>query len=151
MAFAAPDAPVWVDADALLLEHAVHNIVGNALHWAARGSAPPQVRLSLAVEAGQAAITVSDSGPGVNDEQKEQIFSAFFSDTEDGMGMGLAICRSVIEAHHGRIDVGRDAQLGGARFTLWLPLSAPPTAVREPDATADATSSPLLPTATPTP
>ena len=134
VAFAAPDAPVWVDADALLLEHAVHNIVGNALHWAARGSAPPQVRLSLAVEAGQAAITVSDSGPGVNDEQKEQIFSAFFSATEDGMGMGLAICRSVIEAHHGHIHVGRDAQLGGARFTLWLPLSSSHPAASEPGA-----------------
>jgi two-component system sensor histidine kinase DctS len=39
------------------------------------------------------------------------------------MGMGLAICRSVLEAHHGRIDVGRDPVLGGAQFTLWLPLS----------------------------
>jgi two-component system, LuxR family, sensor histidine kinase DctS len=39
------------------------------------------------------------------------------------MGMGLAICRSIAEAHHGRIEVGRDADLSGARFTVWLPLA----------------------------
>ena len=38
------------------------------------------------------------------------------------MGMGLAICRSIVEAHHGRIEVGSDPELGGARFTVWLPL-----------------------------
>ena len=127
-------APVWIDADALLLEHAVHNIVGNALHWAARGKGPARVVLEVSTEGDQAAIIVSDSGPGVSDEQKEQIFSAFFSATEDGMGMGLAICRSVIEAHHGHIHVGRDAQLGGARFTLWLPLSSSHPAASEPGA-----------------
>ncbi len=66
---------------------------------------------------------VSDSGPGVSEEHKEQIFGAFFSASADGMGMGLAICRSVLEAHHGRIDVARDPVLGGAMFSLCLPLS----------------------------
>ncbi|MBE2263323.1 MAG: PAS domain S-box protein [Burkholderiaceae bacterium] len=124
VSFSAPATPVRVDADALLLEHAVHNIVANAQHWAARGTGPARVRLTLSTRDGQAAIDVGDSGPGVSDEEKEQIFSAFFSASEDGMGMGLAICRSVIEAHHGRIDVGKDPQLGGALFTLWLPLAA---------------------------
>lgn len=125
---AADQAPLWIDADALLLEHAVRNVVANALHWAAQGGAPAWVRVGLRCQDGMAAIVVGDSGPGVSEEQKEQVFSAFFSASADGMGMGLAICRSVLEAHHGRIDVGRDPQLGGARFTLWLPLSADPNA-----------------------
>lgn len=115
--------PVWVDADALLLEHAVRNVVANGLHWAARNAQAPRVRVNLQRLQGQAAIVVADNGPGVSDEQKEQIFGAFYSATEDGMGMGLAICRSVMEAHHGRVEVDRDPELGGARFALWLPLS----------------------------
>ena len=115
--------PLWVDADALLLEHAVRNVVANGLHWAARNAVAARVRVSLQVAQGQAAIVVADNGPGVTDEQKDQIFGAFYSATEDGMGMGLAICRSVMEAHHGRVEVDRDTELGGARFALWLPLS----------------------------
>ncbi|MBU0588280.1 MAG: PAS domain S-box protein [Gammaproteobacteria bacterium] len=117
------DAPLWIDADALLLEHAVHNVVSNALHWSRLGGKPATVQVSLAREGYFACVAVSDSGPGVSEEQKEHVFSAFFSATEDGMGMGLAICRSVVEAHHGRIEIGRDPVLGGARFVLWLPLS----------------------------
>ncbi len=123
---AADQGPVWVDADALLLEHAVRNVVVNALHWAAEGSGPARVKVGLRLQDGMAGMAVSDSGPGVSEEQKEQVFSAFFSATAGGMGMGLAICRSVLEAHHGRIDVGRDPVLGGARFILWLPLSVDP-------------------------
>jgi two-component system sensor histidine kinase DctS len=75
-----------------------------------------------------AVLVVADSGPGVRDEDRAHIFNAFVSLKEGGMGMGLAICRSIVEAHHGRIDVGHDAALGGARFTVYLPLAdAPPT------------------------
>ena len=115
--------PVWVDADALLLEHAVHNVLANALHWAPLSGSPARVRLHIEEDKTLVGIVVGDSGPGVSEEQQEQIFGAFFSTSAGGMGMGLAICRSVLEAHHGRIDVGRDPVLGGAQFTLWLPLS----------------------------
>ena len=117
-------APVWVDADALLLEHAVQNVVANALHWAPLAGRPGRVQVRIEQDETLAAIVVSDSGPGVSEEHKEQIFGAFFSASADGMGMGLAICRSVLEAHHGRIDVARDPVLGGAMFSLWLPLSS---------------------------
>jgi two-component system sensor histidine kinase DctS len=118
------DGPIWVEADALLLEHAVQNVVVNALHWAPLGASVARVHVRIEPGQGMAAIVVGDSGPGVSEENKEQIFGAFFSASADGMGMGLAICRSVLEAHHGRIDVGRDLQLGGARFTLLLPLAS---------------------------
>ncbi len=141
------DGPVWVEADALLLEHAVHNVVANALHWAAASGPAARVRVGVALADGAAGIVVGDSGPGVGEEQREQIFSAFFSAKPGGMGMGLAICRSVMEAHRGRIDLGTDALLGGAQFTLWLPLSVDEPILDLPPARA--TSSAALDNETP--
>ena len=129
LTLALPPEPLWIDADALLLEHLINNLSGNALDWAAQGGRAPQVRVEVESDPASrmAVLTVADSGPGVREEDSAEIFNAFVSHKEGGMGMGLAICRSIVEAHHGRIDVGRDAALGGARFTVWLPLAeAPP-------------------------
>jgi two-component system sensor histidine kinase DctS len=71
-----------------------------------------------------AVLSVSDSGAGVHEEDREHVFEAFYSTKDGGMGMGLAICRSIVEAHHGQITVDRDPVLGGARFTVTLPLAA---------------------------
>ena len=92
---------------------------------AQQGTARAQVRVQITVNADHrlAGLVVSDSGPGVNEEDQAHIFNAFVSLKEGGMGMGLAICRSITEAHHGRIEVDRDPDLGGARFTVWLPLA----------------------------
>ena len=119
-----PDATVTVPADALLLEHALHNLVLNATEWAAQGGPrPARVRISLAPDGDLARIRVEDSGPGVPDDQRDRIFDAFASQKAGGMGMGLSICRSIVEAHHGRIDVSRSMALKGAQFTVWLPLT----------------------------
>ncbi len=126
--WSAPDQPVWVQADELLLEHLVNNLLGNAQDWAAHGypgMQGPQVWLDLRQDTalGMAVLSVADTGPGVSEDAIDTIFNAFVSRKEGGMGMGLAICRSIVEAHHGRIEVGRDALLGGARFTVYLPLA----------------------------
>ncbi|MFZ1500338.1 MAG: ATP-binding protein, partial [Giesbergeria sp.] len=118
-----PESSVRVQGDALLLEHLVQNLCGNALDWACRGGARPQVCVRLRQDAaGAMELSVADSGSGVPLDARARIFDAFFSTKEGGMGMGLAICRSIVEAHHGRIEVGSDPELGGARFTVWLPL-----------------------------
>lgn len=140
------EGALWVLADGLLLEHVVANLVGNAQDWAARGPRqPPQVRVWLDVDPTHqlAALHVADSGPGVAPDDREHIFSAFFSTKDGGMGMGLAICRSIVEAHHGRIEVSQDAELGGARFTVWLPLAD------HPNATPTAELPPSLPSPSP--
>lgn len=126
--WSAPRQPVWVDADELLLEHLVNNLVGNARDWAAQGTSRAQVWIDLRQDSAQglAALSVSDTGPGVSEEALSSIFNAFVSRKEGGMGMGLAICRSIAEAHHGRLEVGRDPVLGGARFTVYLPLAVVP-------------------------
>jgi two-component system, LuxR family, sensor histidine kinase DctS len=117
--------PVWVLADELLLEHLSNNLLDNALASAESGLAPAQVRVSVMADVpGQRAVLcVSDSGAGVHAEDRAHVFDAFYSTKEGGMGMGLAICRSIVEAHHGTIAVDQDPDLGGARFTVDLPLA----------------------------
>jgi two-component system sensor histidine kinase DctS len=124
----APDAPVWIDADELLLEHLVNNLLANAQDWAGLASHSlngPQVWVELRQDStqGMAVLAVADTGPGVSEDAMASVFNAFVSRKEGGMGMGLAICRSIVEAHHGRIELGRDPVLGGARFTVYLPLA----------------------------
>jgi len=123
-----PGQPIWVDADELLLEHLVNNLVGNAQDWAGHGTQAPQVWVDLRCDVlpGTAVLSVADTGPGVSDDALQTIFKAFVSRKEGGMGMGLAICRSIVEAHQGHIEVGRDPVLGGARFTVNLPLATSP-------------------------
>lgn len=127
--WALPDHPVWVQADELLFEHLVNNLVGNAQDWAAQDTQNAQVRVSLSLNGTgtMAVLAVADTGPGVSEEAQSTIFNAFVSRKEGGMGMGLAICRSIVEAHHGHIEVSRDPMLGGARFAVLLPLAEPPT------------------------
>ena len=118
------DTSLTVPADALLLEHALHNVVLNATEWAVRTTeAVPRVQVRLVHNEGIVGIQVADNGPGVPLDQVGNIFDAFATQKDGGMGMGLSICRSIIEAHHGRIDVARSDELHGAQFTLWLPLN----------------------------
>jgi two-component system sensor histidine kinase DctS len=122
---AVPDAPsVWVKADELLIEHLLNNLLTNAQEAAQAHSDPAQLHVGLVVEDGWAKLSVSDNGPGVPEENQAHIFDAFYSSKDGGMGMGLPICRSIVEAHHGHIVVDRSPELGGARFTVSLPLAA---------------------------
>lgn len=120
-----PAQAIWVDADELLLEHLVNNLLANAQDWATKGAQSPQVWVDLRQDTtqGLAMLAIADTGPGVSEDAYDSIFNAFVSRKEGGMGMGLAICRSIVEAHHGRMEVGRDPVLGGARFCAMLPLA----------------------------
>ena len=117
---------LWIQADELLLEHVMNNLLANALDWASQGQGEARVRVSICLDSDRqmACVVVGDNGPGVVPDAREHIFNAFYSTHEGGMGMGLAICRSIVEAHHGRIEVGTDAELGGACFTVCIPLAA---------------------------
>ncbi len=131
--WAPPQQPIWVEADELLLEHLVNNLVDNAQDWAPHGTARSQVWIDLRQDNARqvATLSVADTGPGVSDEARDTIFNAFVSRKEGGMGMGLAICRSIVEAHHGSLAVSRDPMLGGARFTVELPLAQTPAIPHE--------------------
>ena len=70
-------------------------------------------------------VTVRDSGPGLNPESVDRLFDAFYTTKPGGMGMGLSICRSIVEAHGGQIwAAGATGPGATVQFTLPLP-SAP--------------------------
>ena len=64
-------------------------------------------------------ITVEDSGPGLSEDTEEQMFTAFYSTKTSGMGVGLSICRTIVEAHGGRIWAETSGS-GGASFNFTL-------------------------------
>jgi signal transduction histidine kinase len=69
-----------------------------------------------------AELSVSDRGPGVPDDSLKKVFEPFFTSKSEGMGMGLSIARTIVEAHHGRISA-ENRRDGGAIFLIRLPLS----------------------------
>jgi two-component system sensor histidine kinase DctS len=114
--------PVY--ADPILMEQVLINLLRNAAD-ALGHSATTQggvIRIA-AVRSSERFVRmdVEDNGPGLNGRAVEQLSAPFYSTKSDGMGMGLAICRSVIEVHHGGMDAGVSS-LGGARFSFTLPV-----------------------------
>jgi signal transduction histidine kinase len=72
----------------------------------------------------QMEIRVIDLGPGISTEVQEKLFTPFFSTKAEGMGMGLNICRSIIEFHQGRLWVENNPE-GGTIFVITLPIGLP--------------------------
>jgi PAS domain S-box-containing protein len=67
---------------------------------------------------------IEDSGPGIDRTHLPHLFDSFFTTKDTGMGMGLSICRSILEAHDGHIEADNMSALGGARFRFALPLNS---------------------------
>lgn len=120
----APGVPA-VLADAVLIEQVVINLVRNAadaLQAHEPGKGGRRITVSSRVAGDFVRVDVQDNGPGLAGRRVEQLCAPFYSTKADGMGMGLAICRSIVEAHHGVLDAS-DAAQGGALFSFSLPLS----------------------------
>jgi signal transduction histidine kinase len=71
-------------------------------------------------------VGVHDSGPGIPDADLERLFEPFFTTKDDGLGMGLTISHTIVEAHGGRLLVENDPA-GGATFRVHLRVDPPPT------------------------
>jgi PAS domain S-box-containing protein len=114
-----------VRGDRVLLEQVLLNLLSNSLQ--AMQATPPEQRLvevEAEVLAGRMHIRVADRGPGIDAALAEQVFAPFFTTKTGGLGLGLNICRTIVEAHRGRLSfANRDG--GGTVFTLELEISPP--------------------------
>jgi signal transduction histidine kinase len=134
----APADTVLASIDAPRFEQVVDNLVENAVKYTRSGVLP---EVELRTEAGEAHIRVTDRGVGVPAEERERIFDRFYRATnvqgtsDTGIGLGLYICRRIVEAHDGRIWVS-DADGGGSVFTVALPQVPEPAQEAVDEATA---------------
>ncbi len=113
--------PVLVLADAVQIQQVLVNLIHNAVQAIASSPAPNgALRISTEVGPLEAAVAVFDSGPGLPLEIIENCFQPFFSTKPDGLGMGLAISRSIVEQHQGRIW-SENRESGGAVVGFSLP------------------------------
>jgi signal transduction histidine kinase len=120
----ATDAP-RVLADRIQIQQVIVNLAVNAMQALVQiGSASPRITIRTTVpDASTLCCAVEDSGPGIAPEHLGRLFESFFTTKEQGMGMGLSICRSIIEAHGGRIAADNESAHGGARVYFTLPAA----------------------------
>jgi signal transduction histidine kinase len=125
-----PSEAVFVTIDAPRLEQVVDNLVENAIKYSAGGILP---EVELEVVDAEARIAVIDHGVGVPEDERERIFERFYRGSnvhgtaDTGIGLGLYICRRIVEAHDGRIWVDA-ADEGGSIFSVSIPLTPSTTA-----------------------
>lgn len=125
-----PELPM-VEIDVTLIERVLVNLLENAGKYTPPGST---ITISARVESAMLAVSVDDNGPGLPAGMDSRIFDKFTrgvkESTTPGIGLGLAICRTIVEAHGGKITA-KNRVPHGAAFTFTLPLGNPPTAKLE--------------------
>jgi len=119
------EPPVRVCGDADRLDQVLANLLSNAIKFTPPGG---RVTVRLSTTSGEAILTVTDTGPGIQPQERARLFDRLFRGDDvtrlqvSGAGLGLAIARSIIEAHDGTIEARADPECGGATFELTLPL-----------------------------
>ena len=141
--------PLW--ADPHQLHHVVANLIANAHHALRQIPLPRYLRLTTATDANRSEITleVADNGPGMPEDVQRRVFEPFFTTKPqgEGSGLGLPLCRNIVEAHGGAIDM--ISQVGdGAKVRISLPVVAgdcpAPAAPMEPGVSVQAQGGAIL-------
>jgi signal transduction histidine kinase len=143
-----PEAPIWLDGDLTRLSQGVSNLLNNSAKYTpAHGT----IRLSAAVEGGQAIIRVVDNGNGIPAELLPEVFNLFAEggpqDRGSGVGIGLSLTQKLVEMHGGTVEASSSGVAGqGSTFTVRLPLRvlASDAAVASPGAAASAAARRIL-------
>lgn len=122
-----PDDLPLLCFDAVLMERVLGNLLENASKYAPPGT---PIHIGARIEGDEASVTVSNAGTGFPPDKLHQVFNLFERGAQEsnvpGVGLGLAICRAIVEAHGGRIEALNPAE-GGAAVRFTLPLGTPPT------------------------
>ncbi|TVR29722.1 MAG: sensor histidine kinase KdpD [Spirochaetaceae bacterium] len=122
-----PESVVSVPMDAGLIEQVLMNLLDNACRHSSSGA---EIRLDVVAEPDAVSFAVTDSGPGFAPQDLQHLFKKFYTgrhrdaDSARGVGLGLAICRAIVDAHGGSIEAS-NADAGGARVCFRLPLQRP--------------------------
>jgi signal transduction histidine kinase/CheY-like chemotaxis protein len=129
--------PHWVSSDPVLLERVVQNLVSNAIRYTDAGS----VRVTNLVQGDNLCLSVTDTGPGIEPAQQQEIFSEFYRTSgpgtlgSGGLGLGLFIVDRLIRLLRHRVTL-ESSPGWGSTFTLVIPLAAAPAALPEPPASS---------------
>ena len=121
-----PDSPVWVDADADRMAQVVTNLVGNAARYTPAGG---RVDVGVDAAADGVAVSVSDTGVGLQASDLDRVFEMFTQvggPGSGGLGIGLAIVKGIVERHGGRVEAASDGPGNGSRFRVLLPIAEAP-------------------------
>jgi PAS domain S-box-containing protein len=129
-----PNLPA-LHVDPILIEQVLVNLLKNAAESIDNADRPShkrsvELRVKLRSQEGVGEVvefTVTDSGKGLAPEVMQRLFEAFFSTKAEGMGIGLNLCRSIVESHQGRMlaeNLYNEGEVTGCRFSFWLPCQA---------------------------
>jgi two-component system sensor histidine kinase KdpD len=126
---ALPPDMLWVNADAVLVEQALVNLLENACRYTPAGT---PIEITAWPHGNKTVIEIADHGPGLPPGEEQRIFEKFQRGTgtkpdSRGAGLGLAICRAIMDAHGGRISA-QNREGGGAAFRLEFVADTPPPA-----------------------
>jgi signal transduction histidine kinase len=116
------DEPVYILADKIQIQQVILNFIFNAAQAMEKVKAPKKViNISSSINGKEVTVSVKDNGTGIDEAVKEKLFKPFITSKEEGTGIGLVICRAIVEDHNGKIwaENGSD---GGAKFSFSLKI-----------------------------
>jgi PAS domain S-box-containing protein len=112
-----------VQGDRVQLQQVILNLILNAIEAMSSVDGPRELLIGTEQRETNGLVSVSDSGPGIDPERLERVFEAFYTTKFNGVGIGLSICRSIIDAHGGRLWIEAN-KLRGATFHFTVPSAA---------------------------
>jgi signal transduction histidine kinase len=114
--------PIFVNADKVRISEVILNLLGNAIKFTTKETGR-SITIETQKKDRQAIVSIKDTGSGIDQDIKPKLFSKFATNSPGGTGIGLFICKSIVEAHGGRIWGENNVDSKGATFTFSLPIT----------------------------